>query len=231
MTEVANEGSSGNQASVATQLSMGCDSRNEARVAHDQSGPGRAERTSRNPSAPEAGAATGDGVCQEVRAVLDGYAALLADSVAWAMAVATPTPEATATPRPHDSGAAVQQGRADSGNGGDGNEASAGGGVAAFIAGYRDYGGNEAWLEHFIYDVMPCEGGEQWHQFGDYSSSGYISPAQFHPGSWASAAAATGHADSHSGYDVGANVAWWSNNVSDPWGSGGWPVCGHRGGW
>lgn len=106
-----------------------------------------------------------------------------------------------------------------------------GGGVAAFTQGYLDYGGNPGWLDHFVYDVLPCEGGGAWYEFGDYSGSGYVSPAQFHPASWASAAAATGLSNPHDGYHVGANVAWWSNAVSDPWGSGGWPVCGHRGGW
>ena len=103
--------------------------------------------------------------------------------------------------------------------------------IADFERGYRDFGGREEWLAHFINDVMPCEGGLLWYEFGDYSASGYISAAQFHYQSWATASAATGATNPRSAFDVGANVAWWSNNVSDPWGSGGWPVCGHRGGW
>lgn len=101
--------------------------------------------------------------------------------------------------------------------------------IEQFIAGYRDYGGNPTWEAHWIEDVLPCEGGPEWWRFGPYDN-GYISPVQFHGGSWATAFAATGLSDPYDPFHVGANVAWWSNRV-DPGGTGGWPVCWHRGGW
>ena len=98
--------------------------------------------------------------------------------------------------------------------------------IQEFEQGYRDQGGKEEWLEHFTNDVMPCEGGVKWYEFADYSYTGYISPAQFDPASWATAALHTGYGDPTDPFSVGANVAWWSNNITDPWGTEGWPICG-----
>ena len=99
----------------------------------------------------------------------------------------------------------------------------------AFEQGYREYGGQEEWLAHFEHDVLPCEGGPAWDAFGDYSGSGYTSSAQFSVDSWDTVVAATGLSDPRSGYDVGANVAWWSTHIEHPGGSGGWPTCWWRG--
>jgi len=106
--------------------------------------------------------------------------------------------------------------------------------IGAFSAGYLEHGGRAEWLTHFLADVMPCEGGgddepQPWWLFGDYSGSGYVSPAQFDAGSWATASAATGRTDPHNGYDVGANVGWWSAHIEHPGGTGGWPTCWWRG--
>ncbi|KKN39261.1 hypothetical protein LCGC14_0745440 [marine sediment metagenome] len=68
--------------------------------------------------------------------------------------------------------------------------------------------------------MIPCEGGEfnwHWHR----GQSFHLSVAQFHPQSWATAAEATGLGDPENLYDVGANVAWWSNEVG-PEPPGGW---------
>ena len=105
--------------------------------------------------------------------------------------------------------------------------------IAAFSAGYLGHGGRPEWLTQLVEDVLPCEGGsddaeppaQPWWRFGDYTGSGYVSPAQFAPGSWATASAATGRSDPNNGYDVGANVGWWSTHISHPGGTGGWPTC------
>lgn len=92
---------------------------------------------------------------------------------------------------------------------------------AAFVRGYRDYGGNPEWEDHFTYVVLPCES-SYW---GGWYPNGYISRAQFDPGSWATASRATGRGNPKDPYDIGANVAWWSNAIEHPGGSGGWPTC------
>ena len=96
--------------------------------------------------------------------------------------------------------------------------------LGGFPEGYADYGGNPAWLDHFVSAVLPCEGGPEWFEFPAYAN-GYVSAAQFAPGSWATAAAATGLWDETDPYTVGANVAWWSSHIEHPGGTGGWPVC------
>lgn len=88
--------------------------------------------------------------------------------------------------------------------------------IAAFSAGYRDAGGPPEYLDHLINDVIPCEWGwEPW-----YPGNGYLTRAQFDPGSWENA----GGGDYTDEYTVGANVGRWVRMV-DPGGSGGWPWC------
>ena len=94
-----------------------------------------------------------------------------------------------------------------------------------FLSGYRDWGGREEWLRHFVEDVLPCESGE----WGAWYANGYVSRAQFDPGSWATAIQHTGLDDPADPYHVGAAVAWWGNNIAHPGGSGGWPTCWWRG--
>jgi hypothetical protein len=96
-----------------------------------------------------------------------------------------------------------------------------------FARGYAGYGGPVAYLQHFIEDVLPCEGGPDW-SITDYHNS-YISRLQFSPGSWRAAAAATGRDDGADPYAVGANAAWWVQHIDSPGGTGGWPVCWWRG--
>jgi hypothetical protein len=101
---------------------------------------------------------------------------------------------------------------------------------AAFRAGYRDYGGNPAWEEHLVTDViLECENrGRGW--FWDWTLGDfYWSVAQFHPDSWARAAALSGLGDPTNPYHVGANVAWWSNAIEHPGGTGGWATCWWQG--
>jgi len=93
---------------------------------------------------------------------------------------------------------------------------------AAFVAGYRDGGGNPAWEEHFLNVVIPCESRWSW---TPSEEAKHLSVAQFHPDSWRRAAAHTGLADPAKLYDVGANVAWWSSHITSPGGTGGWPAC------
>ncbi len=81
-----------------------------------------------------------------------------------------------------------------------------------FIQGYRAHSGNPAWERRWVEIVIPCEGGEfewGWH----WGESFHLSVAQFEPGSWATAAEATGLGDPENLYHVGANVAWWSSEV------------------
>jgi len=44
------------------------------------------------------------------------------------------------------------------------------------------------------------------------------------------AAKGTCHSDVNNPYDVGLNVAWWINAISDPGSTEGWPTCWHVGG-
>lgn len=93
-----------------------------------------------------------------------------------------------------------------------------------FASGYLEHGGNPNWLAHFLYDVAPCEGGYEY--LASYASAPfYLSRLQFNPGSWATAAAATGRYDPANPYDVGANTAWWSNAIDHPGTTSGWPYC------
>jgi len=103
------------------------------------------------------------------------------------------------------------------------------GAEAAFRQGFLDHGGNPAWLEHFVamgsgqWMNAECPRGESsgllvpWR----YGDSYHLSALQFAPTSWSAAAAATGLSNAEDLYHVGANTAWWSNNV-DPAGTGGW---------
>lgn len=101
--------------------------------------------------------------------------------------------------------------------------------LAAFRAGYRDFGGNPAWERHFLDDViLGCENrayGWVWHP----EASNYVSVAQFTVGSWTTASTATGLNNPYDLYHVGANVAWWSNAIEHPGGTGGWPECWQEG--
>ena len=94
-----------------------------------------------------------------------------------------------------------------------------------FLAGYRDHNGRPEWERHFVDDVLPCES-TYW---GGWYDNGYVSRAQFHRSSWATASANTGLVDPSDPYHVGGNVAWWSNAVDHPGGSGGWPSCWYEG--
>jgi len=94
----------------------------------------------------------------------------------------------------------------------------------SFAQGYVDAGGPLVYLRHLLEDVLVCEGGPDW-SVKDYAN-GYVSRAQFHPGSWATASRATGFPDPNDPYSVGVNVAWWilalAAEGSGPGGSGGW---------
>lgn len=90
-----------------------------------------------------------------------------------------------------------------------------------FFRGYDDAGGPVAYREHLI-AVLDCESG-----WTDNRSAGYLSAAQFNVASWNRA----GGGDPSDFYTVGRNVAVWISLISDPGGSGGWPVCWHVGGW
>jgi hypothetical protein len=98
----------------------------------------------------------------------------------------------------------------------------------SFRQGYGDRGGVAAWEDHFVDDVLPCEAG-RWTGYYGPPVSRYISRAQFHPGSWATTTSATGLSDPDNPYHVGANVAWWSRNISHPGSLGGWAECWKRG--
>jgi len=100
---------------------------------------------------------------------------------------------------------------------------------AAFLQGYRDFGGRPEWERHFVDDVIPnCEnyGRPDSGWYWDWSMGDvHLSAAQFHPNSWGRAAQLTGLSDPTNLYHVGANVAAWSNAISHPGGTGGWPYC------
>ena len=103
-------------------------------------------------------------------------------------------------------------------------------GDAAFLAGYRAYGGRPEWEQHFLRDVLPCEGGPAW-GIADYGN-GYLGRAQFTGDSWTRAgilAAKPEPLDAASPIDVGVAVAVWSNAIDHPGSSGGWPWCWWQG--
>ena len=90
-----------------------------------------------------------------------------------------------------------------------------------FRQGYRDFGGNPEWEDRFVDVIDTCESRDYgWADTYEL----YISRAQFHPDSWATAVSATKLNDPADPYHVGGNVAVWSN-ATDPGGSGGWPGC------
>ena len=104
-------------------------------------------------------------------------------------------------------------------------------GCSEFARGYRDFGGNEAWLSIFIamgtghYMNPICSSGESsglihpWR----YGDSYHYSAMQFAPSSWATATSHTGLTNAENLYHVGAATAWWSNNTvpSEQWSC--WP--------
>lgn len=94
----------------------------------------------------------------------------------------------------------------------------------AFVIGYREQMGNRQWEAHFVNDVLPCEG-SVWAGYYGPPVSTFISRAQFDPGSWATTIRVLGPLNPDSPFDVGKAVAWWSNNIRHPGGSGGWPSC------
>ena len=97
-------------------------------------------------------------------------------------------------------------------------------GDAAFLTGYREYGGPAEYERHLLDDVLPCEGGPEWGT-GDYGN-GYRSRAQFHPDSWRTAELLAGYGlDDTDPHDVGIAVAVWLGAISEPGGTGGWPSC------
>jgi len=84
-------------------------------------------------------------------------------------------------------------------------------------------------VDHLLRNVGPCEGGPTFRN--DYGN-GYVSRFQFHPGSWATAAAISGYNDGGDPYHVGANVATWIRLIGGREAAGttsGWPVCWWRG--
>ena len=91
-----------------------------------------------------------------------------------------------------------------------------------FALGYMDGGGRADLLRHLIMDVRPCEG--EWYTVYPF----YLGAFQFHPTTWANAAAHTGATDPLRPYDVGVNTGWLVRNV-DPGGTGGWKHCWARG--
>ena len=98
---------------------------------------------------------------------------------------------------------------------------------ACFRQGFQDFDGNPEWEDRFV-DVLLCEG-DYWVGYSGPPVSRYISRAQFDPGSWATATAATELSDPDNPYHVGANMAWWSGAISHPGDSSGWPGCWRRG--
>lgn len=81
-----------------------------------------------------------------------------------------------------------------------------------FIAGYRDAGGPEALLSHFLEVVIACE--STW-RVDAVSPGGHLGLAQFAPDSWAKA----GGGDWTDAYQQGANTARWVGltNPADQW--------------
>src|SRR5690606_3567247 len=72
----------------------------------------------------------------------------------------------------------------------------------AFVRGYRDGGGNEAYLDHFTEVVIPCESG--WNPHAQ-SPAGHKGLAQFSTASWAK----SGGGDWRDPYQQGLNTARW----------------------
>ena len=95
--------------------------------------------------------------------------------------------------------------------------------VDAFIAGYRDGGGDPRYEEHWINDVIPCE--SEW----DVDPPGYyLGLAQFAPGTWVWARCSIG-AEYTDPYQQGCAVARWMAMIPGRWGTrAGWPVCWWR---
>lgn len=97
----------------------------------------------------------------------------------------------------------------------------------AFCRGYRDFGGRPEWERHFVDDVLACEGAH----WAGYYGVPYWSRAQFSGDTWLKVRAAFGVVDAaqaefaDSAYWTGAAVAWWSNAIDYPGGTGGWPSC------
>ncbi len=90
----------------------------------------------------------------------------------------------------------------------------------AFRQGFLDYGGSPAEVAHYVRIIDTCESpGYGW--AADYTN-GYVSRAQFNPGTWRATAQITGLADYHDAYAVGANVATLTR-IADPRTQ--WPVC------
>ncbi|GAG36801.1 unnamed protein product [marine sediment metagenome] len=96
----------------------------------------------------------------------------------------------------------------------------AGTAAETFLAGYRAGGGDPAWEEHLVNDVIPCESG--W----NVDSGGYhYGLAQFAPGTWAAAECSPG-ADWRDPWEQGCAVASWMSQIPGRWGtSAGWPIC------
>ena len=103
--------------------------------------------------------------------------------------------------------------------------------MAAFRQGYRQAGGPEALLEHFVEQVLPCEAGVDAESNIDWTpgNADYRSAAQFHPASWQRVESEVGRILLYEEpYDVGVAVAAWlqligpENIATD----GGWPYCG-----
>ncbi len=96
--------------------------------------------------------------------------------------------------------------------------------VEAFVSGYRDGGGDPAWEEHWIDDVIPCESPE-WVLDPPGIHYGL---AQFEEGTWIDARCSVG-ADYRSAWEQGCAVASWMQQIPGRWGTtAGWPTCWWR---
>ena len=90
----------------------------------------------------------------------------------------------------------------------------------AFLAGYRDGGGDPAW-EDRVLSMVECESG--WHL---NPTGPHLGLAQFAPGTWETVAGISGLWDYTNPYHVGYNVAVWMGMIAPNYGSSqGWPNC------
>ena len=94
---------------------------------------------------------------------------------------------------------------------------------AAFLEGYRDGGGDPAWEQHWIDDVIPCE--SEWVLDPPGIHYGL---AQFEEGTWGQARCSP-EADYRDPFEQGCAVARWMSMIPGRWGTtAGWPHCWWR---
>jgi len=102
--------------------------------------------------------------------------------------------------------------------------------LAAFRQGYRQVGGPEALLEHFVERVLSCEAGVDAEGNIDWTpgNAEYRSAAQAHPLSWERVEREVGRVLLYEEpYDVGIFVAVWIRliGVVAAGTNAGWPIC------